>query len=419
MGTGDTFELNNWERESSVFLRTTTPVPFPSDPTAYPVVPQDVSRVTMSQNRTCNTPNSIFSTLISSYYGAIKRGNLDQYGQIYSYTTVDTGFQFLIGAKGTVTVFGGDCFINKFAFKRKLPFFIDDRVGEPDDSDVFYDTLGNVGFPTYWFSTDIQKGSGGNFNVGELFGVKVNNFDCEGNNFFYESGKIYLYIYGIPSFFCESEVNVDFRQAYNDREGEYYPHVSQGIPDDWLQEIKVPINFDNTYVYNKSFSKQNSENTFTHLPVDFVPNQECVEVLPNRTIYSDKQFDVVNYKRNNWRIYRPASVFDFPQNYGKIISLEGVENREIIARFENKSQLYNSLITIDTSVAKAAYLGNSNMFTGAPPIDYDEGDTDIGYNGTQHTFFLKTEFGNVSVDSKRGNVYLLRSYRGSSSGYYI
>jgi hypothetical protein len=411
VGTGDTFELNNWERESSVFIRTTATVPFPSDPSVYPSAPQDVSRVTMSQNRTCQTPNSIFTSLISSYYGGIKRANLNQYGQIYSYTTIDTGFQFLIGAKGVATVFGGDCFINKFSFKRKLPFFIDNRVGQPDDSDVFYDTLGNVGFPTYWFSTDIQKGSGGNFNVGELFGVKVNNFDCEGNNFFYESGKIYLFAYGIPTFFCESEVNVDYRQAYNDREGEYYPHVSQGIPDDWLQEIRVSINNDNTYVYNKSFSKQNAENTFTHLPVDFVPNQECVEVLPNRSVYSDKQFDVINYNRNNWRIYRPASMYDFPLNYGNLISLEGIENRVIIARFENKSQIYNSLITIDTSVAKAAYLGNANMFTGAPPIDYDEGETDIGYNGTQHKMFLKTEFGNVSVDAKRGNIYMLNGNR--------
>jgi hypothetical protein len=401
-GVGDTHSINNYQRESSVYLKTSSPLLFPSEINS---VPQDNSRATLTSLNSCNSPTTIFSRDISAYYGAIKKANNSQYGEIYSYNTIDTGSQFLVGDSGVRTIFGGDCFINKFSFKRKLPFFLDNRVGQPDDSDIFYDELGNVGFPTYWFSTDIQKGSGGNFNIGQLFGVKVNNFDCKPHKFFYDSGKIYLFAYGIPTFFCESEVNVDYRQAYNDKEGDYYPHVGSGIPDDWLQEINVPINNDNTYIYNKSYSKQNIENTFTHLPIDFIPNQNCTTILPNRAIYSDKQFDVIHYVRNNWRIYRPVSYFDFPLNYGKLISLEGVENREIIARFENKSQIYDRLLTIDTSSPKAAYIGNSLLFAGAPPIDYKE--TDIGFNGTQHKLFLKTEFGNVSVDAKRGNIYLI------------
>ena len=50
------------------------------------------------------------------------------------------------------TVFGGDTFISRFAFKTKLPFFIDNRVNAPDDSDIFYDEIGNVGYPKYWHS---------------------------------------------------------------------------------------------------------------------------------------------------------------------------------------------------------------------------------------------------------------------------
>ena len=44
---------------------------------------------------------------------------------------------------------------------------------------------------------------------------------------------------------------------------------STGIPDDWFQEDFVPIAQDNTYYYNATFSKQNKENTFTHLPPDW------------------------------------------------------------------------------------------------------------------------------------------------------
>ncbi|WP_250504810.1 hypothetical protein, partial [Caballeronia sp. AZ7_KS35] len=53
----------------------------------------------------------------------------------------------------TGTIFGGDTFICRFAFKTKLPFFIDNRVDAPDDSDIFYDEIGNVAYPKYWHSS--------------------------------------------------------------------------------------------------------------------------------------------------------------------------------------------------------------------------------------------------------------------------
>lgn len=409
-GVGDLNPVNNWQRESSVYLRTTNTVPYPD---TYPNVPIDTSRFVDSKVG-CST--NFFDVPISSYYGSIKTAYPDQYGQIYSYDTVDTGAQYLIDLDQPFTstnryldVFGGDTFINKFAFKRKLPFFIDNRVNDPDDSDVYYDELGNISNPTYWFSTDISKGSGGAFSIGTLFGVKVHNFDCKGNAFFYDSGKIYLFAYGIPFFFVESTVNVDYRQAYNTLEGDYYPHVSGDVPDEWVQEKNVSIAFDNTYTYNKTFSKQNEENVFTTLPIDFIPGQECLQDFPNKAVYSDRQEDLINYKKNNWLIYRPTSFFDFPLNYGKLTSLEGIENRQVLARFENKSMIYNALLTINTSNPQAAYIGNDTLFRSAPPIDFVE--TDLGYSGSQHKFFLRTEFGNISIDAKRGNVFIIAGSR--------
>ena len=49
-------------------------------------------------------------------------------------------------------MFGGDTFISRFTFKTKLPFFIDNRVNAPDDSDIFYDEIGNIAYPKYWHS---------------------------------------------------------------------------------------------------------------------------------------------------------------------------------------------------------------------------------------------------------------------------
>lgn len=404
-GVGDNFIINNYQRESSVYLRTTNILPYPHSVSG---VPLENSRFTMSQ---VGCDGDFHERNIASYYASIKNIVPDQYGQIYSYEAIDTGFQREIDLETRFTapaladIFGGDTFINKFAFKRKLPFFIDNRVGFPDESDVFYDELGNIGYPKYWFSTDVRRGDGGAFNIGSLFGVKVNNFDCENAAFFYDAGKIYLFAYGIVNFFVESQVNVDLRQAYNNREGDYYPHVGGDVPDDWLQESFVPIVYDNTYTYNKSFSKQNIENVFSTLPVDFDPNSTCTYELPNRAIYSEQQQDVVNYRKNNWRIYRPVAFYDFPLNFGKLISIDGIETRQMLARFENRSQVYNALLTAATSAGEV-YLGQQIFNKNMPPVDFAS--TDLGYTGSQNKFLLQTEFGHVWVDAKRGDVFVLQ-----------
>jgi hypothetical protein len=402
-GVGDTLIVNNYQRESSVYLRTTEGLPFPDE---IQGVPEDNSRFTLGQT---GCVDQFHQRDVSSYYGSIKRNAPDQYGHIYSYDAIDTGFYAPLDVTVEFSgdryrdVFGGDIFINKFAFKRKLPFFLDNRVGFPDESDIFYDELGNIAFPRYWFSTDIRRGDGGGFNIGTLFGVKVNNFDCENSSFFYDAGKIYLFAYGIVNFFVESEVNVDFRQAYNATEGEYYPHVSGDVPDDWLQESFVPIVQDNTYTYNKTYSKQNIENEFTTLPLDFVPGEDCREHFPNRAIYSDRQRETVGGTRNNWLIYRPVSYYDFPLTYGRLISVDAIETRQLLVRFESRTQLYNSLLTASSSIGDV-YLGQQIFNSNVPPVDLAE--TDLGYTGTQHKFLLKTEFGHIMVDAQRGDVFI-------------
>jgi len=68
--------------------------------------------------------------------------------------------------------------------------------------------------------------------------------------------------------------------------------------------------------------------------------------------------------------------------------------------------MYNNLLTIDTSNPQAAYVGNPLLFRGAPPIDFAE--TDLGYVGSQHKMLLKIPQGQVTVDSKRGQVFLIQ-----------
>jgi uncharacterized protein (TIGR02145 family) len=434
---GDDKNINNFQRESSVFIKTiedrvvndNTPTPvtalkFPSQVpeminpfTGVPLV-VDKSRTTISSSDRCNTPAQEKPIQVVSYYASLKNVIPNQWGQIYTYKTIDTGFQRIDfkGSSEIATIFGGDTFISRFAFKTKLPFFIDNRVNAPDDSDIFYDEIGNVAYPKYWHSArSILETFDGWTNI---ISYKATNFDCPsdpnlvvntsgiaGTYRTYYDGYFYLFAYGIPNFYCETSYNVDLRQAFNSKEGDFWPHVSTGIPDDWVQESYVSIANDNTYTYNTTFSKQNVENNFTHLPDDYKDNF-CLTNYPFRAIYSEPQNTNADNRINNWLIYKPLSFFDFPQNYGNLTSLDGIQNKAVLARFENKTLLYNNLLTVDTSNPQAAYFGNPNFFrTDVPPIDFAE--TDLGYVGSQNKFLLKIPQGQISVDAKRGQVFLI------------
>ncbi len=441
---GDIHDINNYQRENSVYLKTAaskTPLPFPNATPSISGKISDFSRFTAGSQGICGSPEELIDISVVSYYASIKNINVNQWGQMYSYETIDTGFQIIFdelipGQSKKFIVFGGDTFICRFGFKTKLPFFLDNRVGAPDDSDIFYEEIGNVAYPAYWHSS---RSIFYNFNkpdslsplpqLNNIISVKATMLDCSGSPALGPyagntsttttttlggtsmapvntgiNGKMYMFAYGIPYFYCESSINVDLRQAFNSREGNFYPRVSSGIPDEWFQQVYVPIAQNNTYYYNVTYSKQNLENDFSHLPADWSENN-CNVYYPFRAIYSDQQTADPSNKVNNWLSYAPLSYFDFPQNYGKLVSLDGIENKAILARFENKSLLYNTLLTVSTSLPQAAYLGGTELFKDAPPVDFAE--TDLGYVGSQHKFLLKIPEGQVTIDAKRGQIFLL------------
>ncbi len=436
---GDLHNVNNFQRESSVYLKTkeaVQPLPFPNQTPSVVVAGKslisDNSRFTLSQRSNCATPEMQEHINTICYYASLKNTFVNQWGQMYSYSTIDTGFQRIFNSLSVDqpdVVFGGDTFITRFAFKTKLPFFIDNRVGAPDDSDVFYDEIGNVAYPQYWYSARsvLSNYIAGTVTLRNIISIKAHNLDCANDatvlvgtttttttnagTFVTSSsttmsydGKMYLFAYGIPSFYVESSINVDLRQAFNNLEGDFYPHVSTGIPDNWLQQSVVPIQFDNTYHYNVTYSRQNKDNYFSHLPVDWNGNQ-CYTNFPFRAIYSEAQQNDPSVKVNNWLTYAPISFFDFPQTYGNITSLDGIQNKAILARFENKSLLYNTMLTVQTSNPQAAYLGNDTLFRSSPPIDF--ADTDLGYMGSQNKMLLKIPNGQITIDAKRGQIFLV------------
>lgn len=125
---GDDHAINNSFRESSVYLHTTdNNFPFAFENVLNPI-PQDTSRVTAGDMGLCNSSANFYRPL-ESYYASIKRYLPGQWGQIFSYTPIDTGKYYSFTDENNIpvtkipTIFGGDVFINRFALKRKHSFF--------------------------------------------------------------------------------------------------------------------------------------------------------------------------------------------------------------------------------------------------------------------------------------------------------
>ena len=454
--------FHNRFRESSVYLSLNTEF------THHYSNIIDNSRYKASDHLHANRTDIDDSRTTRAYYGSVKTYRPNQYGPLNNLRYLSTGYSVDVNLNpnnnlGQIVetyypAFGGDTFINAFALKRKHAFFRQNLAGKPDDIPFNYYLFPNLGYPTYFYSyqqkiQDLETFLRNEltqylavltvtviaaYGVGVLFGdgkgsaeaawlaaevvSKLSLIDTINDalggispylfiddnvtkdTFFYHKGKIYLFSYGLPIFFVESDVNVDFRHGRNDREENFYGGKELGeIPDQWLQEVNVPIKYDNFYHYNPTYSVQNVINP--NFPYNEVyPELYCETDLYNRVIYSDP---AGRYgKGDPWLNFRRGNFYDFPKTTGKLIALNGVENGKVYARFENNTKVYNAIITLDSNNPIAMEIGNASMFN-QKPIEMST--ADIGYLGTQHKAFVKTTHGGFWVDARRGHVYQVTS----------
>lgn len=406
----------------------------------------------------CSCKGQEITNTISSYYASVKTNKINQYGGIFNiqYLNVTDGVTKLTDSGKLY--FGGDTFITPHVFKRKHSYFNNTSFGLPDDTDMFYQDLGNVAYPTYFFNTKennknikpstsllfdlLQFGNYANSSydfISNLFGfnndftkatnildnfslfafdptmwIKAPNFylDCYDNNIKSKPlglfslagvrGIMYLYNYAIPYFYCESDINTFYRNSKNEKEYDFYPHQSD--LNYWLQEKNVPIRNDNFYFYNRDYSKQNKEGFHYSNDINFDPTKSCKTNYPNRVIYSLQSSELDNSDvRDNYLINRALDYYDFSQINGKLTGIHGIESDKVLITFENNTQIFSAYNTMETEQG-TVQIGNGGIFR-SKPQEFSK--TALGYLGSQHTAFLSTEFGHLLVDAKRGQVFLL------------
>lgn len=408
-GVYDNVKINNWHRESSVYLKYDGAT-LPDASTASGV--QDQSRFSLEDGDVnCQLDKRVYRP-ISSYYASIKNYVPDQYGSIFDIDYVPTDscpFALNVSNDECRGVYGGDTFINRFALKRKVPYFLADTFKLPDGTDFNYEQYPNLAVPRHYYNSTLGVGSEID-NILDILAIVTPDGaasflgrpksirDCQTNKFFYQNGYIYLYHYGIPYFLVESDVNVDYRHAENLQEKAFYP--VQSDLDFWLQQENVNIREDNFYGYNPDYSKQNKETPFVIDGPNFEPSRDCRVEHPNRIIYATD---------SNWLTYKANDYYDFPLSKGKITSIEGIENETVLVRTINSTSVFKSFNLIPTD-GETIQVGSGGVFKSKPQ---EFAETTLGYVGSQHKAILHTEYGHIWPDAKRGQIFNLGS--GASS----
>lgn len=405
-----TIKFNNWDRESSLFIKLADNKSLLNTPSI-----KDNSRTTMTQSALkYNDLNREVERTISSYYASLKSFVPDQYGSIYNVDYLETNgcmIDMQEGADTSLTLFGGDTFISRFALKRKHPFFIQTRHLQLDNADVLYSKLTNAGYPNYFIDYNQSFGerlqevldTSGFFNIlreliESLTGLDETRLDAKVNNLFYQKGYIHLYNYGIPYFLVESDVNCAYRHAENTKEKDFYPN-NKDIGS-WLQEKNVPIKEDNTFIYNKDYSKQNKESAIKKITPNSVFNEDVTTKFSRRIINTEKS-NILN-ENDNWLIIKANNGKNVDPRYGAIYGIDGIEEEAVLVRGENSSFIFNVYFKLQNNTSELQ-VSRGELYDGIKEFV----NTDLGFMGSQNRSMIKTEFGHVWADAKRGQIFLM------------
>ena len=363
-----------------------------------------------SDSRVVGGRSREFIRNIGSPYVTLKTFLFSQYGLINSVRWVDTGYCGMLNQNNSFDIaFGGDTYISRFSFKRKIPMFYINAMGTSDLTPFGYRSYRNIGYPRFYVDTDTAT-----FNSDD-YSMKYPNFFVAARYdtpygldqmYVLPPSKIYLFYYGIASFLVESTVNCNYRYGGPNDEQRFYPNISDYIS--WTQEKNVSIKSPEFFAYNDVYSKRSELNGLNRmLSIEYDKNYwDRSYNMDNVVIYSKPDASEVD-RFDPWRVYRANDKHQFPTANGKLVDIRGIESEQILVRFENTYEIHNAINQYkDAMNANTEYTGTGSLFAGRP-INFQS--SEIGYGGTQHKAMVSTEFGHVWADAMRGEVLMVDS----------
>jgi hypothetical protein len=404
-----TININNFKRESSVYFSLQdndgNDTAFFKKPDFYSLV-ADNSRVIIPDANQTETRN------ITSYYGAIKNYVPDQYGFPEQIEWVDTGHCGRIDwtnpnqTNPCEIIFGGDTYIGRHSFKRKFPYFIQDRINFPPNTDLNLQELGNIAYPVYWFNTNNSylrpirrpKDLARRAPDANLYQTNddISKEETKGltPGSFIRFGKAFLYQNCINSFICESDYNLDLRHGENETNKNFYPNILD--TEEFTQPTNVPFEEDNYYFYNTTYSKQLTENLYYSLKPFYNQEEENQKLNKRNRVLQSQQYNPYTYSANDFH--------DFDFNDGDLVGIKGIEQAAVLVTQTNASKVFNAFIEIPATVANIQVTTGS-VFNQKPRQYYK---TDLGFGGATHQQIVSTPYGHFYIDSENPSIIQLQ-----------
>lgn len=406
--TGETIKINNLDREQSAFisLGEDYPIVYPTLYSTYDnnlLSQSDGSRTIVSENGGVQGQEIIRRSAVP--YITLKNYIPNQYGALDSINWLTTSYKKLLSDSAQCDIiYGGMVYLCRDIQRRKHPIFRTTNFGQADMTPFNYQNYPNIGDTRFYVNFRAGGEDGG---IGAFLFPDLNSefqLDNSNSSDFYmrESSKFYLYYYGFASYLVESEINTNFRYGRRSINDQYYPDIQSDIVE-FTQEKNLSIKEPNSYFYNGVYSRPVTQTAYTLLPATYEKEiYDKINDAQNGIIYSlpDKS---QNDLTDPWLIFKPLNFYEFDKKYGKLISLESLESETLLVRFENGELLLNAVDNISTANGVSIELGTGGVFN---KRFLEARKTELGYAGTQHTEYLTTPFGNISVDAKRGQIFL-------------
>ena len=442
-------KINNIQRPSTVVVSTVT------NGGDFTIPIMDNSKFIIGNNPspgTCHwwNPGGNVVANIAAHYCAIKVAFRNQYGQLDQIKQVPSGcityfddqrirdeqgdivpwtYEITYDENGneinnatnfqTPTIYGGDCYLNRYSEKVIMPFFWDFLKGQPDGFPYDYKLRANVPRPVYWMDTKKFELSQlvrqivsfgfitGNSSVADAMPSGLYFLDREGADriqdthggatntsggtwqdaggpsttptpiagqsptsdqggrslFHIKNGYMYTHCNGVNEFFVESTINTALRDWEDVDEKRHY---------DWLEYTDVEALFDvdiirkdNFYKYDSSLSKGRFFSQLISFgfiqPRDYDPivADKCYTHYPKRLIYSlQAQLEA---KKDFWKVFLPLNYKDFKN---RVNVIKPVSKSGAMILFPHLAPtMWQGVDQLETDLGTKLTIGDGGLFS--------------------------------------------------------
>lgn len=366
------YTINNINRNKYVCLEVEKVIDDPQNTDYTRMRLQDVTTSNVIYERPEDYGN--VTSLTSAYYGAIKVKIDNQYGQIDSIMQLPVScVMYPDNSKSNISdvIFGGDVYINRYTEKNPFYFFNDWLFDVLDGTEFNYSNYINGPIPRYWANFnkfdiedfDITPGPGvviAGLNIPTIAMTtpsdmhRLDRGKCGANAkgvFGVKNAWFYLFYNGIRDFYCESEINLAYRDYGDEIHEKFYDPYGFSFNDISMLFRSDLIKHSIFHKYDYSLSASRIVSSFITwgniLPRDYKPSlySSCFEYFPKRVIYSLQQQE--GMRRDNWRSFLPLNYKDFNDIIcsikslnatGAIILFENSEPRQFVGVDQFKSE---------------------------------------------------------------------------------